>query len=645
MATANAAVVVPPVPAADDQDYQESDKTRASNAEDFPNFRDFQIVKMVQHFRVVTDGSQEQLRLGFKCKTCGTTFNKTMQLLGHIRLHFEDEHTCRDCGKYFFDPNKLQVHIKAKHTINMLKCQLGCPRYSTPSFKCLQLHYERFHFVKIRMRELRKMDEAIRNGGTVMTQIISKKQQRKQLRTLEALRSGSSGEDSQGAEGPYEGEEEDMEQQQEEDEEEEEQAGEDEEVEEEQQSVPQPQQQQQQQQPQQQQLLQPQIHLQQIQIQQPQLIHQLQPQQQYVIQTVEPVAVAAAPEEEDDGYDDDDDGSEKVLSETAEENALYDDQMQCCVCGAIFEEEQQLEQHENSHTAPLECSFCSMTFLQLPDIRAHYQARHQAISRPSQQYVIAHPSGSLVQQQALHQIVHNPHQLQHDQQQQHQQHQQPQIQQTAQFIPSAANGAMTTMLVMQNGMLIPVHAIDSAQLTAVNPYQHQQAPTTTLTPIAQSPQIAWPITATPIATTHHHHHQQQQQILPPVHNQIEIIPLHSSPQAGGGGGVAAAGGGAQHHSIIASIGTSPQQQQQQTQTLTPIQLSIKDASGNVIGGGGTAPNATGGYVINQIASIDPSYLKQIDPVLHQQQQQQQQPQQQIHAQWHTSAQPQQQFHS
>ncbi|EDO63584.1 AGAP008134-PA, partial [Anopheles gambiae str. PEST] len=387
----------------DDQDYQESDKTRASNAEDFPNFRDFQIVKMVQHFRVVTDGSQEQLRLGFKCKTCGTTFNKTMQLLGHIRLHFEDEHTCRDCGKYFFDPNKLQVHIKAKHTINMLKCQLGCPRYSTPSFKCLQLHYERFHFVKIRMRELRKMDEAIRNGGTVMTQIISKKQQRKQLRTLEALRSGSSGEDSQGA--------------------------------------------------------------------------------------------------EDDGYDDDDDGSEKVLSETAEENALYDDQMQCCVCGAIFEEEQQLEQHENSHTAPLECSFCSMTFLQLPDIRAHYQARHQAISRPSQQYVIAHPSGSLVQQKL--------------------------------YTKSAANGAMTTMLVMQNGMLIPVHAIDSAQLTAVNPYQHQQAPTTTLTPIAQSPQIAWPITATPIATTHHHH--QQQQILPPVHNQIEIIPLHSSPQAGGGG--------------------------------------------------------------------------------------------------------------
>uniref|UniRef100_A0A182QG77 C2H2-type domain-containing protein n=1 Tax=Anopheles farauti TaxID=69004 RepID=A0A182QG77_9DIPT len=170
MATEEPKTTVPP-PVGSGPDYQESDKTRPSNAEDFPNFRDFQIVKMVQHFRVVTDGSQEQLRLGFKCKTCGVTFNKTMQLLGHIRLHFEDEHTCRECGKYFFDPNKLQIHIKAKHTINLLKCQLGCPRYSTGSFKCLQLHYERYHYVKIRMRELRKMDEAIQNGGTVMTQI------------------------------------------------------------------------------------------------------------------------------------------------------------------------------------------------------------------------------------------------------------------------------------------------------------------------------------------------------------------------------------------------------------------------------------------------------------------------------------------
>uniref|UniRef100_A0A182K1Z2 C2H2-type domain-containing protein n=1 Tax=Anopheles christyi TaxID=43041 RepID=A0A182K1Z2_9DIPT len=624
-ANATATAAACPSVADDDQDYQESDKTRASNPEDFPNFRDFQIVKMVQHFRVVTDGSQEQLRLGFKCKTCGITFNKTMQLLGHIRLHFEDEHTCRDCGKYFFDPNKLQIHIKAKHTINMLKCQLGCPRYSTPSFKCLQLHYERFHFVKIRMRELRKMDEAIRNGGTVMTQIISKKHRRKQLRSLDLLRSGSSGEDSQGAEGPYEAEEEeeeeDTEMQQEE-----EQAGEEEDAEEEQQLHQQPQTQQPQQQ------LQPQIQLQQIHIQQPQLIqhhHQLQPQQQqYVIQTVEPAA-----EEEDDGYEDDDDGSEKVMSETAEENALYDDQMQCCVCGAIFEEEQQLELHENSHTAPLECSFCSQTFMQLSDVREHYQQRHQAVSRPSQ-YVIAHPSGSLVQQQALHQIVHNPHQLQHEQQP----HQQ--MQQTAQFIPSASNGAMTTMLVMQNGMLIPVHAIDSAQLTAVNPYQHQATTAPTLTPIAQSSQIAWPITATPIANAQH------QQILPPVHNQIEIIPLHTSPTAPGGGGGAAT----PHHSIITSIATSPQQvQAQQAQTLTPIQLSIKDASGNVIGSGAAAqPNATGGYVINQIASIDPSYLKQIDPVLHHQQQQQQQQQtqqQQIHASWHTPSPQSQQFHS
>uniref|UniRef100_A0A182PPK0 C2H2-type domain-containing protein n=1 Tax=Anopheles epiroticus TaxID=199890 RepID=A0A182PPK0_9DIPT len=586
-------------PAADD-DYQESDKTRASNPEDFPNFRDFQIVKMVQHFRVVTDGSQAQLRLGFKCKTCGITFNKTMQLLGHIRMHFEDEHTCRDCGKYFFDTKKLQVHVKAKHTINMVKCQLGCPRYTTPSYKCLQLHYERFHFVKIRMRELRKMDEAIRNGGTVMTQIISKKQRRKQMRALDLLRSGSSGEDSQGAEGPYEEGDHEVQLLQEEQPADEEEA----EEEEQSQSVPTPQQH-----------LPQQIQLQQIQIQQPQLQiqhHQLQlhpqqhpqPQHQYVIQTVEQTV-----EEEDDGYEDDDDGSEKVMSENAEENALYDDQMQCCVCGAIFEEEQQLELHENSHTAPLECSFCSMTFMQLSDVREHYQQRHQAVSRPSQ-YVITHPSGSLVQPQALHQIIHNPHQLQHDQQQQqHQQHQQ--MQQTAQFIPSASNGAMTTMLVMQNGMLIPVHAIDSTQLTAVNPYQHQPQPTATLTPIAQGSQIAWPITATPIATA-----QQQQQILPPVHNQIEIIPLHTSPTAGGAG------------SIITSI-AAPQQVQVQPagpQTLTPVQLSIKDASGN----------ATGGYVINQIASIDPSYLKQIDPVLHQQQQQQQTHQAQ--AIWHTPAQ-------
>uniref|UniRef100_A0A182MGE7 C2H2-type domain-containing protein n=1 Tax=Anopheles culicifacies TaxID=139723 RepID=A0A182MGE7_9DIPT len=490
-----------------EQDYQESDKTRASNAEDFPNFRDFQIVKMVQHFRVVTDGSQEQLRLGFKCKTCGVTFNKTMQLLGHIRLHFEDEHTCRECGKYFFDPSKLQIHIKAKHTINMLKCQLGCPRYSSPSFKCLQLHYERYHLVKIRMRELRKMDEAIRNGGTVMTEIISKKQRRRQGPATDLLRSASSGEDSQGLEGQFEEEAEEPQQEQP--------------LHQEQEQLSLQQIQQQQQQPPQQ------IQLQQIQIQAPQLIqhhHQLAqlPQQQYVIQAVEPI------EEEDDGFDDDDDGSEKIMSEHTEENALYDDQMQCCVCGAIFEDEQQLEMHENSHTAPLECSFCSMTFLQLSDIRQHYQSRHLAVSRPSQ-YVIAHPSGSLVQQQALHQIVHNPHQLQQEQQQQQQQAQQ--LQQTAQFIPSASNGAMTTMLVMQNGMLIPVHAIDSAQLTAVNPYQHQQTatPTTTLAPIAQGSQIAWPITATPIATTPQHHHQQQ--ILPPVHNQIEIIPLHTSPTA------------------------------------------------------------------------------------------------------------------
>ncbi|XP_049279823.1 putative uncharacterized protein DDB_G0268364 [Anopheles funestus] len=609
-----------------EQDYQEADKTRASNPEDFPNFRDFQIVKMVQHFRVVTDGTEQQLRLGFKCKTCGVTFNKTMQLLGHIRLHFEDEHTCRECGKYFFDPSKLQIHIKAKHTINELKCQLGCPRYSSPSFKCLQLHYERYHFVKIRMRELRKMDEAIRNGGTVMTEIIPKKQRRRQFHATDLLRSTSSGEDSQGLEGPFE--EDAAEQQQQE----EQPVQQEQEQQQEEQGQPPPQTIQQQQHPPPQQ-----IQLQQIQIQAPQLIqhhHQLsqlpQHQQQYVIQTVEAV------EEEDDGFDDDDDGSEKIMSEPgAEENAIYDDQMQCCVCGAIFEDEQQLEMHENSHTAPLECSFCSMTFLQLPDIRQHYQSRHQAVSRPSQ-YVIAHPGGSLVQQQALHQIVHNPHQLQQEQQQPQQ------LQQTAQFIPSASNGAMTTMLVMQNGMLIPVHAIDSAQLTAVNPYQHQTTPTTTLAPIAQGSQIAWPITATPIAATQHHHHHQQQ-ILPPVHNQIEIIPLHTSPTAGGS---------APHHSIITSL--APQQIQAQTpQTLTPIQLSIKDASGNVIGGGGTT-NGSGGYVINQIASIDPSYLKQIDPVLHQQQQQQQQqqqeqqsPQQQQptqqmhHHQWHSVQQPQQ----
>ncbi|XP_035915754.1 putative mediator of RNA polymerase II transcription subunit 12 [Anopheles stephensi] len=581
-----------------EQDYQESDKTRASNPEDFPNFRDFQIVKMVQHFRVVTDGSQEQLRLGFKCKTCGVTFNKTMQLLGHIRLHFEDEHTCRNCGKYFFDPSKLQIHIRAKHTTNMLKCQLGCLRYSAPSLKCLQLHYERFHYVKIRMRELRKMDEAIRNGGTVVTEIVSKKQRRKQLLASDLLRSASSGEESQGAEGPYEEEAEEQSPQ--------------EQVQEEPQPV---------------QPAQP-IQLQQIQIQQPQLIqqqHQLPQHHQYVIQTVESV------EEEDDGFDDDDEGSEKLQSEQPAENALYDDQMQCCVCGAIFEEESQLEMHENSHTAPLECSFCGMTFLQLSDVRQHYQSRHQAVSRPSSQYVISHPSGTLVQQQqpqqpqALHQIVHNPHQLQQD----HQQTASQQLQPAAQFIPSASNGAMTTMLVMQNGMLIPVHAIDSAQLTAVNPYQHQTAP------IAQGSQIAWPITATPIAATHQQQQQHQQQILPPVHNQIEIIPLHTSPAAGASV--------APHHSIITSITPQQLQQQQQQQgqpapqTLTPIQLSIKDASGNVAGA-----NGTGGFVINQIASIDPSYLKQIDPVLHQQQQQQQQqpqspPQQpqsqQIHHQW------------
>ncbi|XP_053697780.1 uncharacterized protein LOC128744649 [Sabethes cyaneus] len=144
----------------DDPDILAEDNTRPSLPEDFPNFRDFQIEKMVQHFRVVTDGSVQRLRLGFKCKLCNEVFNKTMQLLGHIRKHFEDNHSCRDCGKYFFDTNKLHIHKRAKHT-QALKCQLGCPSYTTSNIKCLQSHYLRYHCIKIRPREMKKMEETL----------------------------------------------------------------------------------------------------------------------------------------------------------------------------------------------------------------------------------------------------------------------------------------------------------------------------------------------------------------------------------------------------------------------------------------------------------------------------------------------------
>ncbi|XP_055595163.1 ras-interacting protein RIP3-like [Uranotaenia lowii] len=152
----------------EDPNQLAEDNTRPSLPEDFPNFRDFQIVKMVQYFRVVTDGTEQRLRLGFKCKLCNEVFNKTMQLLGHIRNHFEENHSCRDCGKYFFDTNKLHIHKRAKHT-QALKCQMGCPSYTTSNIKCLQTHYLRYHCLKIRPREMKKLEETlgsmVRQGG------------------------------------------------------------------------------------------------------------------------------------------------------------------------------------------------------------------------------------------------------------------------------------------------------------------------------------------------------------------------------------------------------------------------------------------------------------------------------------------------
>ncbi|XP_058450867.1 zinc finger protein ZFP2-like [Malaya genurostris] len=173
----------------DDPDVLAEDNTRPSLPEDFPNFRDFQIEKMVQHFRVVTDGSEQRLRLGFKCKLCNEVFNKTMQLLGHIRNHFEDNHSCRDCGKYFFDTNKLNIHKRAKHT-QALKCQLGCPSYTTSNLKCLQTHYLRYHCLKIRPREMKKMEEklnpAIRPDNPVEKQRVHRVQIVDQQRSLPA---------------------------------------------------------------------------------------------------------------------------------------------------------------------------------------------------------------------------------------------------------------------------------------------------------------------------------------------------------------------------------------------------------------------------------------------------------------------------
>ncbi|XP_062551690.1 zinc finger and BTB domain-containing protein 40-like [Armigeres subalbatus] len=148
-----------PLPHDEDPDVLAEDNTRPSLPEDFPNFRDFQIEKMVLYFRVVTDGTEQRLRLGFKCKLCGEVFNKTMQLLGHIRNHFEDNHICKDCGKYFFDTNKLLIHKRAKHT-QPLKCQLGCLSYTTSNFKCLQTHYLRSHCIKIRSKDMKKMEES-----------------------------------------------------------------------------------------------------------------------------------------------------------------------------------------------------------------------------------------------------------------------------------------------------------------------------------------------------------------------------------------------------------------------------------------------------------------------------------------------------
>nr|XP_029714991.1 zinc finger protein with KRAB and SCAN domains 7-like [Aedes albopictus] len=144
----------------EDPDVLAEDNTRPSLPEDFPNFRDFQIEKMVLYFRVVTDGSEQRLRLGFKCKLCGEVFNKTMQLLGHIRNHFEDNHICKDCGKYFFDTNKLLIHKRAKHT-QPLKCQLGCLSYTTSNIKCLQTHYLRHHCIKIRPKDMKKMEDVV----------------------------------------------------------------------------------------------------------------------------------------------------------------------------------------------------------------------------------------------------------------------------------------------------------------------------------------------------------------------------------------------------------------------------------------------------------------------------------------------------
>uniref|UniRef100_A0A182JMD0 C2H2-type domain-containing protein n=1 Tax=Anopheles atroparvus TaxID=41427 RepID=A0A182JMD0_ANOAO len=395
--------------------YNPSNQTRPSNAEDFPNFRDFQIVKMVKHFYVITDGSKQQLRLGFKCKTCSVTFNKTMQLLGHIRLHFEDEHMCRDCGKYFFDPKKLKIHVRAKHSLaTVLRCQLGCEMFRTPSFKALQMHYERYHFVKIRMRELRKMEDAVRNGGTVMTQLVNLKPKPHRDGPPVEFRLPSSDEESQDP-------------------------------------------------------------------------HEVAATDDGRLGQVE---TNPTPREavEEDAEEEADSREGSMTVELPEDERVYD-HMQCCVCGAIFGNEQQLETHVNSHTAPFECSFCST----------------------------------------------------------------------------------------------------AAQLAAVNPYQQTTA--TTLTPIGQNTQIAWPITATPITANHHHHHQlpQTQQILPPVQNQIEIIPLH---------GPAGTTTTTSPHGIITAIAPQHQQLQQiqgqPQQTLTPIQISLKDAAGNVISGGTGGSGSAGG---------------------------------------------------
>lgn len=341
------------VPDLEDPDALAEDNTRPSLPEDFPNFRDFQIEKMVQHFRVVTDGSEQRLRLGFKCKLCNEVFNKTMQLLGHIRNHFEDNHSCRDCGKYFFDTNKLNIHKRAKHT-QALRCQLGCPSYTTSNIKCLQTHYLRYHCVKVRPREMKKMDALgtlfrvsedsepkirIRRGQLAdeqrdfsgIEQQLPVAQQLTQINIQQVV------------------------QEVEEEEEEGEEEEEDEEIEEE---------------------------------------AELASEEQADLE----------PEPEEDEFDELDDSEQPVEC--------------CVCDVYIPNEETLREHEETSHASPYSCKICSSAFEQLEDARSHYETHEKlpVLQSPTQIQTITLAPGQHLQQTAIPIVAASSHHQQHQQQ-------------------------------------------------------------------------------------------------------------------------------------------------------------------------------------------------------------------------------------